>query len=160
MEKLLNLLDQIREEDDFSVDELLETLCHTLANKLEADQISIWFFNKAKDEMHARKIFVVADNLFKDGSILLKEDCPSYFREVIENVFIVAPDFFNHHAFIDFKDRPDDRFKFKSMLDFILYKNNQAVGVVCVGTKKDYKNWSDEDISFLRNAATLTARYL
>ncbi|WP_420547059.1 GAF domain-containing protein [Curvivirga sp.] len=158
MDKLVTLLDQIRKDGYYSQDELYETLCITLAQKLDADYVSVWYFNEAKDKLVPQKFydveidnFIVADDL---------KDCPGYFKEICENVFLNAPDVRNHHALRELVDNYFDVYGIQSLLDYTLHKNLQPIGVVCVETKNKCMRWNDDDICFVRNATTLTTRYI
>ena len=92
---------------------------------------------------------------FESGLELSGRDYPGYFEAVTSEEIIVAKDAHTHVATREFSEGYFTTLKIESMLDVPFFNEGKISGVICCEHQNEQKDWTDEDIEFLKSCADL-----
>lgn len=91
---------------------------------------------------------------------LFKHKYPKYFAKIISDIHVLADDVSSHAST---KELIEDYFKvydIKSLLDYIIYTDNQPRAVICCETVANHRQWTEDDLNYLRMATVLASTRL
>jgi PAS domain S-box-containing protein len=132
---------------------VLDNIVKNAAIGLNIDRISIWEY--VNDEILCTKVYTVKDEIFDQGDILKGKDYPNYFKALLSGRPIIINNICESEITNDFCIMPDN--DIKSLLDVPVFLNGELNGLVCCEMTESYKQWDDEDVSFVRSIADIIA---
>lgn len=147
----------LKQVEDATDEKVFKAVCLDVAEDLEADLVSIWFFDSNQTRIECQCSYDAVTGEFSKSHALKRNDFPSYFKTVVEETFISAPDACTHHAT---KELTEIYFKpngIQSLLDFIIHKDFKPIGVVCCENRSTRREWSEENKNTLRMIAALVS---
>jgi len=133
----------------------LEEICKTTAEALEIQRVGIWEYDKKQNSIICINQYESLGNANGFGFELWQQDYQPYFDALNSEEIIVANNAALHYATSCFEDSYLDKYQIKSMLDAPYFANETLAGVICAESIGAYKNWSGEDIVFLKSIADL-----
>ena len=136
---------------------VFQAVCLDVSEALDADLVSIWFFDDAHSRIDCQSRYDAPTARFSCGQSLLKADYPRYFETVVEYNFIAAPDAQTHPATSELTEGYFIPNEIQSLLDFILHKDCKPIGVICCESRAKRRDWSEKDKSYLRAIASLVS---
>lgn len=142
-------------EQRLEIKEVYRPVCRDISQNVDANRVSIWFFSEARDSIQCQCFFDSDTDTFLHGQILTAEDHPEYFKTILTEQFIVAPDARTHpatRAFTESYFRPNG---IVSLLDHIIHRRYVPVGVICCENAHEHRDWTQEDQSYLLQISTL-----
>lgn len=145
------------DEDQITSQKVFEAVCMDASENVNADLVSVWFFDEKNTQIECQCVYLRDSNEFARGLILRASDYPKYFKSIVEENIISAPDARNHPITSEFTDGYFKPNGIVSLLDFILHKDGKAVGVICCENRGEIRHWSKGDKNYLRALATLTS---
>jgi len=89
------------------------------------------------------------------GQRLASKDCPKYFKAILTEQLIIAPDARRHSATDELTDTYFVENDIYSLLDLMIHEDFKLMGVICCENAGSQREWRDEDISYLRQMGTL-----
>ena len=140
-------------------DALFEAICRDCAEDLHADLVSIWRFDGAKHRLVRRAVYdAAADRFEDDGMQIAYEQAPTYFRHIREDTVISAVHATSNPATGDLTNFYLGPLGIVSMLDFIIHRPGfEPYGVICCENRHGPREWSDDDVTYLRRIAAVAA---
>ena len=144
-----------RKEGRVSSDEVLQSACRDVATYTNANRVSIWHFEKQEKILHCDCCFDVDEDSFSSGQRLASKDCPKYFKAILTEQLIIAPDARRHSATDELTDTYFVENDICSLLDLMIHEDFKPMGVICCENGGSQREWRDEDISYLRQMGTL-----
>jgi len=138
-------------------EEVFKSVCMDVSENLDADLTSIWFFDKDQTQIECQCCFDAITKEFTKGGALKNADYPTYFNSIVEFNFISAPEALTNSAT---KELAESYFKPKgivSLIDFILHRNFNPIGVICCENRSSIRNWSESDKDYLRSISALVS---
>ncbi len=143
-----------------SSDEILQTVCTDLATDINADLVSVWFFNRSQTKIRCELYYDSMYQSFNKGQVIYRDNCPHYFQALIEDSCIATSDAQHQNATRELADIYLIPNGIQSTLDFILHRGRTPVGVICCECRGQPRVWSEDDKSQLRIVAELlSARF-
>lgn len=124
------------------------------------DLVSIWAFDKSYTKMTCVHNFDANDQICLTDVELFKHKYPKYFAKIISDIHVLADDVSSHAST---KELIEDYFKvydIKSLLDYIIYTDNQPRAVICCETVANHRQWTEDDLNYLRMATVLASTRL
>lgn len=140
-------------------DDMFEAVCRDCAEDVRADLVSIWLFDGPNRRIVRGAVYdSIAGTYEEDGMAIAFDRAPNYFRHIREETLIVAPDACRHPMTSELADSYFRPLGIVSMLDFIIHRPGfEPFGIVCCENRHGQRDWSDEDITYLRRIAALLA---
>jgi len=140
--------------------DVLKRICTTTTAMIpNASMVSLWTFGPEREYIKSLINFNVEAQSFTENVVLKREDFPRYFEAIVEKELVVASDARSHPMTECFSDSyfvPNDIY---SLLDFVLHKNFNPVGVVCCEATGGAITWTATDIENIRTLAMLVSFY-
>ncbi|EDY83706.1 hypothetical protein VDG1235_3333 [Verrucomicrobiia bacterium DG1235] len=138
-------------------EEIFNAVCEDAAEDLDADLVSIWTFDSDLSQIECQSRFDAIDNSYSKGLLLKRSEYPNYFRAIVEDNLVNAPNARIQNATKEFTDSYFIPNGIRSLLDFILHKDFTPIGIICCENRRSIRHWSAEDENYLRTIATLTS---
>lgn len=155
MDHLVNLSETL-ERGDLPQSELLPLICRTAVDIIpRANLISLWVFENDNTCIKSLINYDKESEAFTKDAMLCRDDYPAYFKAIVEEQLIVASNARMHSVTRDFTDSYFTPLGIYSLLDFILHKDFEPIGVICCESKGKQVEWSHEDTENIRTLATL-----
>lgn len=138
---------------------IFQAVCLDIAEETKANRVSIWHLEKDHSCIRCACFYEAEAGVFSEGQVLFAVDHPNYFKSILAEKFIVAPNAREHSATAELTDnyfRPHGIF---SLLDFVIHENFKPSGVICCENAGAPREWRDDDVSYLRQISTLISFY-
>ncbi len=136
---------------------LHEAICRDAANNVDANFVSIWRFDEQLTKIVCLYAMDVSTGETSCGQELMRADFPKYFDTILEETTICAPDACVHYQTNELAEAYFEPNGIVSLLDFIVHQDFKPVGIICCESKGRKRDWSAENVSYLRNLATFTS---
>ncbi len=155
------LLDFVKkaELNSASAYSVFKAACQDVSAKTGSNRVSIWNMDEKESFIKCACYFNADDETYTNGQILYAIDHPNYFKTIVEDNVIIAPDASAHPATAELTDpyfRENDIY---SLLDFILHKDFRPIGVICCENAGTRREWTNDDVNYLRTVSTLISFY-
>jgi PAS domain S-box-containing protein len=129
-------------------DERLHSILQIAADALLVDRLSMWRFDRRRDEIRCAGLYRRAERRFEAGAVLQRPEAPQYFSSIEQDRVIAASDARTDPRTREFADRyliPND---IGAMLDVPLRHENATVGVLCAEHVGGARNWTVDEQNF------------
>jgi len=133
----------------------LEKITSVIANQLNVSRCSIWTINEHRNKITSDKLFQQSTRAYESGTELFAKDFPGYFEAVTAEEIIVAKDAITHSATREFAEVYLKPLSIYSMLDVPFFNEGRIAGVICCEHQHEQKDWTEEDVEFLKSCADL-----
>jgi PAS domain S-box-containing protein len=133
----------------------LEKITSSISRQLSVSRCSIWMYKARENKIICAKLYQQGKAAFESGSELSGRDYPGYFEAVSSEEIIVAKDAHTHVATREFSDGYLRSMKIESMLNVPFFNEGKIAGVISCEHQHEQKDWTDEDIEFLKSCADL-----
>ncbi len=149
-------------EKDNQIDRqhLLECVLKDASENVDADLVSYWMFNDDQSAIQCQLAYNALDQKFHNDGELKRESYPNYFKAIMTEKTLRANHVETHPSTTELFD---DYFKpngIKSLFDFIIERKDVHLGVICCESREKVREWSDEDVNYMRSLTTLTSYLL
>jgi GAF domain-containing protein len=132
-----------------------QSMCKDITKNVGSTRASVWLLSPLQDAIECLCLHDTRDNSFHSGSKLKEEDFGDYFQAIKKDLKIIADDAANHPAtkcFDEIYFIPND---IRSLLDFVVLKSGEPIGVLCCEHCTHIKNWTETDIQYLHQMSGL-----
>ena len=136
-------------------DSALEKITSAISRQLNVSRCSIWMYKSKENKISCAKLYQQGKASFESGSELSGRDYPGYFEVVSSEAIIVAKDAHTHVATREFSEGYLRQLKIESMLIVPFFNEGKIAGVICCEHQHEQKDWTDEDVEFLKSCADL-----
>lgn len=136
-----------------NLDVAFELITKKVAQTLNIERVGIWQYDTTNEvKIICQKQYETTKDgyVFSQNAEVKQEDTPKYFADILTEKNIVADFAPNHPALIEFVDNYLIPLQINSMLDVPYFIDGKLAGVICCETQRQYKNWTDEDIAFVK----------
>ncbi len=136
---------------DLTFDKKLEIIYRKTSAVLNCDRCSVWLFNKEKNAIHTKSIYVKQTDEIIDGMSLYAKDFPNYFLALTKDEVIAANEAETHDATAEFAVPYLRPLNIVSMLDIPIIKSNASIGVICNEYTETKHEFNENDIAFAQS---------
>jgi len=133
----------------------LEKITSAISRQIGTSRCSIWMYTAKENKITCAKLFQQNKGTFESGTELSGRDYPGYFEAVTSEEIIVAKDAQTHVATREFANGYLIPLGIQSMLDVPFFNEGKIAGVICCEHQHEQKDWTDEDVEFLKSCADL-----
>ena len=142
------------------VEDKLKEICIVTAQLIQgADRVSLWVFSQNFDSIESLICYDRASGLFDSGCVLNKSDFNDYFKGILNQQVINAPDARTHELTKCFNETYFEPLEIRSLLDFVLHQDFIASGVICCESVGKMIHWSEKNIESLKRIARVSSMY-
>lgn len=138
-----------------SLENAFRAITEQAAEGLGIERVSIWSYTG--NSIISQDLYQKTEHLHSSGLELFDRDFPSYFKGISEGELINAPEAYTHpntYEFLEVYLKPLNIF---SLLDVPIRTGGQLWGVICCENTGDVKYWNEDEITFVRSIADITA---
>lgn len=145
-------------QNELSAEQKLAYVCQqTVKHVPNANRVSLWRFSVAKDSILCLKSYDQLDDTYAEGLRLMQNDYPEYFAALLQNRWLMASNArtdpqterFNKDYFL-----PNH---IHSLLDFVIKRDEQAIGIICCESAGKRVTWNQSDLEALNQIANVVA---
>ncbi len=141
------------ETSDFS--EMLRTILRTVAETMEVERVSVWFFDADLSALTCRELFQQSTGFQGSGARLEASKYPRYFDAMREQRVIAAGDARRNRQTSEFTKGYLEPLGIHAMLDVPIRRGGQLVGVVCHEKTSGVREWTDAEQDFAGSIADM-----
>lgn len=143
-----------------NVQDKLKGICETTVSLVQgATRVSLWFFSPDFESIESLICYDASSRSYTSGQKLYKADCEDYFKAILQNEIINAPDAREHDSTKCFKEVYFEPLNIYSLLDYILHRDFNPHGIICCESVNKITQWSDKDIDTLKKIARVSSMY-
>lgn len=133
----------------------LEKITSSITRQVGVSRCSIWEYDHKVNKLKCEKLYQQKKGTFESGMELSGRDFPGYFEAITSEEIIVAKDAHTHLATREFSGDYLTAQKIQSMADVPFFNEGKIAGIICCEHQGEQKDWTDEDIEFLKSCADL-----
>ena len=135
----------------------LEMITRTAAATLGVERVSIWLYQKQKQELRCVNMYQASLNQHSEGEMLLVNEYPSYFHALEEERAMVIHRVEEDQRVKEFLQDYLVSLDIRSMLDAPIRIGNQTIGVICNEAVGMHHQWSVDEENFAISVADFVA---
>lgn len=136
-------------------EESLEKISGAISRQLSVSRTSIWEYQHAENKMICSVRYLHSTGSFENGATLSARDYPGYFEAVTREEIIIAKDAHTNAATREFSDGYYRSSGIQSVLNVPFFNEGKVAGVISCEQQNEQKDWTDEDVEFLKSCADL-----
>jgi diguanylate cyclase (GGDEF)-like protein len=118
------------------------------ARALDVERVSIWLFDEYDNAIICQDLYEATTKSHSKGMELKQELYPLYFDAVRQKKVIAANDARSDQRTSEFREKYLEPNKIMSMLDIPILQDDHLIGVVCIETVGQQRDWSIQEIDF------------
>jgi two-component system, sensor histidine kinase len=143
-----------------SLTEKLRVICSAINSLIpSADRVSLWVFDKELTEI--KSLILLTDREYHFAPIVLnKSDFPQYFEHILKHETLMASDAREHPSTACFNDLYFEPNDIHSLLDFVIQKDFEPIGIICCEAVGDIAFWQQEDVEVMKRIAQISDLFL
>lgn len=154
------LLELNKSQDIYTgnLDMAFEVITKRVAKTLNIERVGIWKYDDTDEhKIISQKQYETTESgyTFSAGAEIKQKNAPIYFADLVTEKNIIADFAQNHPALVEFVDGYLIPLQISSMLDIPYFVDGKFAGVICCETQGQFKNWTLEDISFVKGIADI-----
>lgn len=133
----------------------LEQITKTVSELIQASRVSVWLYDAAEEKITCAKLYAAHNISFSDGFSLFRKNFPDYFKAMLSEEVIIAPNARSHQATAGFTESYFTPLDIYSLLDVPFFNNGKIAGVICCEHQGEIKNWKEEEVDLCKNCCDL-----
>jgi hypothetical protein len=142
------------------VEDKLKEICTITSQLIKgADRVSLWHFSDDFEKIESLICYDTSNGDITKGMTLHRSDFNDYFKGILEQEVINAPEARTHDLTKDFNEAYFDPLNIHSLLDFVLHQDFVPSGIICCESVGKVTHWTDENIESLRHIASSSSMY-
>jgi len=131
----------------------LKEILKQCATQLAIARVSIWVLSGASDYIQCELMYILEDNHYETGAVLLEKNYPSYFKAITQNRIINANNALTDARTSEFADSYLKPLGILSMLDAPIFFRGKIYGVLCIEQTQEYRAWDVSEMSYAASVA-------
>lgn len=135
----------------------LRQITAAAAQTLDVDRASIWLAEPDLSAIRCICLYIQSKGEYSDGTVLRREDYPSYFEALGANRIIAASDAAKDPRTSEFADSYLAALGITSMLDAPVRSGQRLAGIVCNEHTGPVREWNIEEENFVASLADFVA---
>lgn len=132
----------------------MQMLTRAVVQETGASRAGVWFYyGDLQDSLVCESLYDASDGQWTAAEPLSEDDFQPYFEAMREARVLVAPDARNHPATACFNEGYLEPLNIYSRLDVVVELGGAHVGVLSCEQTGEPRDWSQQDMQFLQQAA-------
>ena len=146
--------------DDGYIELAEQLIVNAIIDGLNTSRASIWLLNNDNSQCHCQ-LLLDQNNPEPDQSLILtRANFPDYFKALDSQRVIIANNAHTDPATSEFSEQYLKPLGINSMLDAPLRFKGEMIGIFCCEHTGDFRQWDDDECTFLSGLADLYGRAL
>ncbi|EAW28747.1 histidine kinase response regulator hybrid protein [Alteromonadales bacterium TW-7] len=143
-----------------SKEQKLKQTCSELKRLIPtANRVTLWLFNDEYTEINCLMCLDENNQVILD-SVLKAKEYPAYFNYILGHQILDAPDARTHEVTKGFTKDYFEQYDIYSVLDYIFFKDNKPLGVICCESIGSKISWTHADKEALIKVTDVTTLFL
>lgn len=135
----------------------LRQITETAAHTTHVGRVGIWKFVNEEKKLLCLDLFDMAANRHDDGIELAEDDCPTYFKVVLESGYVTIDDTRNDPLTRDFAGGYLEAHDIRSLLETSIHLGGAPYGLLSYEHVGTVRHWSSGDKAFALAMANLVS---
>lgn len=158
--KYHSVLLQLKKLDKAGLHDFLRKVLDVVANALDVERVSIWFFNENRKSIYCDYLYLKKYGEYSNEVTLSVEDYPNYFNAIKNQLYVTANNAETDPQTSELAISYLLPRRIFSMMDIPIYYRGETIGIICHEEQDNYREWSREDIDFTTAISTLVSTSL
>jgi PAS domain S-box-containing protein len=133
----------------------LERITTTIGQQLNVSRSGIWSLSATRNKITCDKLFQLRTRTYDSKIELLGKEAPDFFEAITREEVLAVKDASTHPATKDLGDNYLQPNNVRSLLVVPFFSEGRLSGIICCEQQGDPKDWTEEDIEFLKACADL-----
>lgn len=146
--------------DDGYIELAEQLIVNAIIDGLNTARASIWLLNNDNSQCHCQLLLDKNNAESAQSLILTRANFPAYFRTLDTQRVIIANNAHTDPATAEFSEHYLTPLGINSMLDAPLRFKGKMIGIFCCEHTGDFRQWEDDECTFLSGLADLYGRAL
>jgi len=153
---IIKITESILKEE--SIESIQDRFIKVLANALEVERVSLWYFDDKKTRMTNSSIYILSEKRFDSGKILTDKEYPNYFNALHEESVLASDDVLvDKRTCGEFKENYLKPLGINSMMDVSIRFHGKTIGVISFEHTGEIRHWDSNEQEFAILASTSLA---
>ncbi|HMQ98156.1 MAG TPA: GAF domain-containing protein, partial [Ignavibacteria bacterium] len=152
-----SVLLELKRMDKTDLHVFLKKVLDVVANALNIERVSIWFFNEGRTSIYCDYLFLKKYGEFANETTLRVDDYPEYFKAIETRLYIAAEDAHSDPLTSELTERYLKPRGIYSMMDIPIYFGGEIIGIICHEEQDKKRNWKRDEIDFTTAISTLVS---
>lgn len=152
-----SVLLELKKMDKTDLHVFLKKVLDVVANSLEIERVSIWFFNEGRSSIYCDYLYLKKFGEFASEATLSVTDYPEYFKAIESRLYIAADNAQTDPLTMELTEsylKPRGIF---SMMDIPIYLSGEIIGIICHEEQDTVRKWKRDEIDFTTAISTLVS---
>lgn len=152
-----SVLLELKRMDKTDLHVFLKKVLDVVANALDIERVSIWFFNEGRTSIYCDYLFLKKFGEFANETTLNVKDYPEYFKAIETKLYIAADNAQTDPLTRELAEtylKPRGIF---SMMDIPIYYGGEIIGIICHEEQDKIRHWKRDEIDFTSAISTLVS---
>lgn len=148
---------ELKRMDKTDLHVFLKKVLDVVANALNIERVSIWFFNEDRTSIYCDYLYLKKYGEFANETTLRVEEYPEYFRAIETRLYIAADDAQFDPLTCELTESYLKPRGIHSMMDIPIYYDGEIIGIICHEEQDKKRNWKRDEIDFTTAISTLVS---
>lgn len=152
-----SVLLELKKMDKTDLHVFLKKVLDVVANALEIERVSIWFFDEGRTSIYCDYLYLKKFGEFASETTLSVTDYPEYFKAIESRLYIAADSAQTDPLTRELTENYLKPRGIYSMMDIPIYLNGEIIGIICHEEQDKLRNWKRDEIDFTTAISTLVS---
>ncbi len=155
-----SILLDLKKMDKTDLHEFMRKVLDVVANALDIERVSIWFFNEDRTAIYCDYLYLKKFGEYANETTLDVKDYPSYFKAIETSLYVAIDD-----ARVDpiTRELAEDYLKPRgicSIMDIPIHYHGEIIGIICHEEQDKLRHWKREEMDFTAAISSLVSTSL
>jgi len=152
-----SVLLELKKMDKTDLHVFLKKVLDVVANALDIERVSIWFFNEGRTSIYCDYLYLKRFGEFANETTLSVNDFPEYFKAIESRLFIAADSAQTDPLTKELTESYLKPRGIQSMMDIPIYLDGEIIGIICHEEQDKIRDWKRDEIDFTTAISTLVS---
>ncbi len=155
-----SVLLELKKLDKTDLHEFLNKVLDVVANALNIERVSIWFFDEEKTCIYCDYMYLRKFGSYTNESTLQVKDYPNYFKAIENQLYVAAEDAINDPQTKELAESYLIPRGVYSIMDIPIHFRGQTIGIICHEEQDVPRKWKREEMDFTAAISSLVSTSL
>jgi len=155
-----SILLDLKKMDKTDLHEFMRKVLDVVANALDIERVSIWFFNEDRTAIYCDYLYLKKFGEYANETTLDVKDYPSYFKAIETNLSVAIDDALSDPVT---RELAEDYLKPRgicSIMDIPIHYHGETIGIICHEEQDKVRHWKREEMDFTAAISSLVSTSL
>jgi PAS domain S-box-containing protein len=153
--KMLMELTKNNDIQSGNLNSALEKITASIGQQLNVSRSGVWTLSATRNKITCDKLYQLRTRTFDSKIELLGKEAPDFFEAITREEVLAVKDAASHPATKDLGEEYLQPNNVRSLLVVPFFSEGRLSGIICCEQQGDPKDWTEEDIEFLKACADL-----